>query len=127
MEQGIRFKKHILIAVAATVTAIEKDPLDGKTTEEFAIIANINRKQLQAGFKAVTGMGPKQYRLQQRMLIALSMLKEGKAPIKEIALTCKFKSQRAFATAFKKRFKMTPSEFQSTAPVLSLIKKRPTA
>lgn len=112
MNQERQFKRYVLIAFTSTKEYIEKHPLDGKTTIQFAIDAKVNRKQLQAAFKTFTGMGLQEFLSAQRMKQAGLLLREGNLPIKEIALTCRYKSQRAFTTAFKKAYGVTPLEYQ---------------
>ena len=112
MTQERRFKKYVLVASAATKKYIENNPLEGKTTRQLALDARISRKQLQAAFREITGMKIQEYLLAQRMKQASLLLKEGMLPIKEIAIICRYKSQRAFTTAFKKAFGMTPLEYQ---------------
>lgn len=112
MTRERQFKRYVLIAFTSTKEYIEKHPFEGKTTLQFAIDAKVNRKQLQAAFKNFTGMGLQEYLLAQRMKQAGLLLKEGNLPIKEIAITCRYKSQRAFTTAFKKAYGLTPLEYQ---------------
>ena len=113
MDRGRRFKKYVWVASEATKVYIEENPLANKTTSQFAQDANINRKKLQAAFKELTGMGIQEYLLTQRMKQARQLLQDGKIPIKEIAITCNYKSQRSFTTAFKKAFGVTPMEYQN--------------
>jgi AraC family transcriptional regulator len=113
MGQERTFKRYVLVAFASTKEAIENNPFAGKTTSQFAIEANINRKQLQAAFRAFTGMGIQEYQLTQRMEQSRQLLKTGNSTIKAIAINCGYKSQRAFTTAFKRSFGLTPSEFQN--------------
>ena len=107
-----KFKKHTLEVVAAIIEQINQHPADVKTTNQYALETNINRKKLQAAFKHVTGVGLQEYRLIRRMNFARQLLQEGQKPIKEIAIICRFKSQRAFTTSFKNAFGVTPLEYQ---------------
>jgi len=108
-----KFKKNMLVAVAAIIEHIDQHPLDQKTTLQYAREAGINRKRLQATFRHLTGIGVQEYRLGRRMSIAGQLLQAGEKSIKEIAIICHFKSQRAFSTAFKKAFSMTPLQYQN--------------
>ena len=107
-----KFKKHTLVVVAAIIEQINQHPVDAKTTLQYAVEASISRKMLQAAFRYITGVGVQEYRITQRMNFAKQLLQEGEKPIKEIAGICQFKSQRAFTTAFKKTFGMTPMKYQ---------------
>lgn len=117
MTQERQFKRYVLIAFAATKEYIEKHPFEGKTTSQYAIDVNVSRKQLQAAFKELTGMGLQEYLFGQRMKQAAFLLKKGNLPIKEVAITCGYKSQRAFTTAFKKAHGVTPLEYQKQNPL----------
>lgn len=107
-----KFKKSILVATTAIIEQINLDPTDIKTTAQYALKAGISRKKLQATFRHLTGAGLQEYRLARRMDYASELLKAAEKPIKEIAIICQFKSQRAFTSAFKKVFDKTPKEYQ---------------
>jgi len=107
------FKKYVLAASTAIKESIDKNPLAVKTTNELAMEAMLSRKQLQAAFREVAGMGIQEYQLAQRLKHAALLLQAGNIPIKEIAATCRYKSQRAFTTAFKKAYGSTPLEYQN--------------
>lgn len=113
MDQERQFKRYVLVASEITKASIEENPLVNKTTRQFALEANINRKKLQAAFKDLTGMGIREYLLSQRMKRARQLLHAGTIPIKEIAIICRYKSQRAFTSAFKRSFGLTPTEYQN--------------
>jgi AraC-like DNA-binding protein len=112
MDRERRFKKHVVVVAEATKAYIEKNPLTDKTTNQFAMEANISRKQLQAAFKELTGMGIQEYLLAKRMQHARKLLQTGITPIKEIASTCRYGTQRSFTTAFKKHIGLTPAEYR---------------
>ena len=107
-----RLKKYVLIAIAALLENIGNKPLDDATTSQLAREVNVNRKLLQEGFKEIVGMGIKEYRIMKRMEIAQQLLEEGVKSIKEIAVVCRYKSQSAFTTAFKKLYGLSPTEWQ---------------
>lgn len=107
-----RFKKYAQLASQATKTSIDENPFVIKTTSQYARDVKINRKLLQAAFKELTGVGIQEYQLMQRMERSRQLLKEGNCSIKEIAISCGYRSQRAFTTAFKRFFGITPTEYQ---------------
>jgi AraC-like DNA-binding protein len=112
MTLDTKFKKHTLVVVAGIIEQINQHPMDTKTTTDYAEAANINRKKFQAVFRYLTGTGVQEYKHIQRMRLACQLLREEDKPIKEIAIICGYKSQRAFTTAFKNAFGMTPLEYQ---------------
>ena len=113
MTLDTKFKKQLLVVVAAIIEKINQQPMDAKTTNEYAAEVFINRKKFQSAFRYLTGTGVQEYKNSQRMRIACQLLREEDKPIKEIAIICGFKSQRAFTTAFKNAFGMTPLEYQN--------------
>ena len=113
MTLEIRFRKNTLVVVGGIIKQIDQHPNDTRTTSQYAKEAGMNRKRFQAAFKHLTGTGVQEYKNGLRMQIACQLLTEAEKPIKEIASICLFKSQRAFTTAFKKAFGMTPVEYQN--------------
>jgi AraC-like DNA-binding protein len=105
-------KRYVLIAIGAMVDKICTKPLDNITTEELARQMKVRRKLLQQGFHEFVGMGIAAYRNERRMEIARQLLKEGSKSIKEISNICRYKSQSAFTTAFRKLYGMSPSQWQ---------------
>jgi AraC-like DNA-binding protein len=116
MKNDKRLKKYVLIAIAAILENIGNKPLDDTTTSQLARQVNINRKLLQEGFKEIVGMGIKEYRIMKRMEVAQQLLADGAKSIKEIAVMCRYKSQSAFTTAFKKLHGVSPTEWQDQNP-----------
>jgi AraC-like DNA-binding protein len=112
MNDEKKLKKHTLIAIASVIAFIDNEPMNNKTTADFAAEYRINRKLLQQGFKAIKGMGIKEYHNLKRMEACKVMLKDGDFSVKQIAGICLYKSQRAFTNAFKKLYAITPTEYQ---------------
>ncbi|HEX8060510.1 MAG TPA: AraC family transcriptional regulator [Cyclobacteriaceae bacterium] len=67
-------------------------------------------------FKAVMKVTPHQYLSEIRLNHAKILLENTKYPVTQVALQCGYNSVEHFATAYKQRFQMKPSEFRSSCP-----------
>jgi AraC-like DNA-binding protein len=112
MPSDKRTKSRVLIIIASIIEYIDEQPLNKKTTDQLADEYKISRKLLQQVFKNSKGIGIKEYQILKRMEVSKAMLEQGDKSVKQIALICLYKSHRAFSNAFKKRYNMTPSQYQ---------------
>jgi AraC-like DNA-binding protein len=80
------------------------------SVDTLATTFHISRNALQDAFKQECGLGIREYKLKQRMAVALQMLEGGKG-IKEIAFTLRYATISAFSRAFKKYYGVTPTEW----------------
>ncbi|MGF7147046.1 AraC family transcriptional regulator [Sphingomonas zeicaulis] len=80
---------------------------------ELAALCGIGRRHLMRAWKATTG-GTVMERVEQAMFArARDLLAADRLPVKSIAGACGFMGQGAFATAFRRRFGMTPSAWRA--------------
>jgi AraC-like DNA-binding protein len=63
-------------------------------------------------FKRMTAYTPHQYLLQLRLKHGEILLKNGPAPVTEVAYECGFSSVEYFGTAFKNKYGWSPSQFR---------------
>ena len=75
---------------------------------------NISYTKFRRLFKQYTGQSPAQYFINMKIHRAKEMLRGSSASVKEIAFTLHFESAEYFATTFKTRTGMTPTQFRST-------------
>lgn len=75
--------------------------------------AGLSHAHFQRIFKALTGETLKTYVRSRRMANAQDLLLTTDRRILDIALAAGFESQEAFARAFKKAFRMTPTEYRA--------------
>jgi two-component system, response regulator YesN len=101
-------------AVESVKIFIDKNPLTRKSTEDFADETGINRNLLQKWFKSTHKKTIKEYQYEKRMGAACEMLKEGRFIKKEISQKCGYDNANNFSNAFKKRYGMSPSQWQKT-------------
>ena len=77
----------------------------------FAAAMQISERQAQRKLKSLTNSTPSEYLRNYRLQMALTYLGQGYA-IGEVATMVGFASQSYFASCFKIRYGVTPSEFQ---------------
>lgn len=83
--------------------------------EEIAEKLGLGYSWFRRMFKEYTGVSPAQYQLQQRLLRAKELLTSTSKNISEIAYELNFENSGQFATFFKKKEGVTPSEFRERA------------
>ncbi len=91
---------------------IDLFPFCRKSTDELAAQVGINRNILQQSFKYVNQITIKEYQFKKRMQAVCELLLEGKLSKKEIARKCGYENANNFSNAFKKVYKMSPTEYQ---------------
>ncbi|MEO8427437.1 MAG: helix-turn-helix domain-containing protein [Verrucomicrobiota bacterium] len=79
---------------------------------ELARLAGLSLRQLQRKFKATFGVGPQQFLIKTRLLAACRALRQTEHTQAEIAFSCGFTDQSAFARHFRHHFRLTPSAFR---------------
>jgi AraC-like DNA-binding protein len=104
--------KYVHDAIRSIKLHIEANPFQYKTAGELLEqVCTPNRSAVEKAFKDVYGYGIKEYQVKQRLEASKKFLEEGMSK-KLAASKCLYKSQSAFAAAFKKEFNMTPTEWQ---------------
>ncbi|AFU98010.1 Ada metal-binding domain-containing protein [Simiduia agarivorans] len=87
----------------------------GLSLTDIAAELGITDRHLRNVFAESLGVGPKEYQIYRRCLLAKQLLHETPMPITDIALACGFQSVRRFNDAFKRRLALTPSEVRRSA------------
>jgi AraC-like DNA-binding protein/quercetin dioxygenase-like cupin family protein len=90
--------------------AIETDPADARSLEEWAQWAAIAPRTLTRNFAAETGMPFSAWRQRARLIRALEMLAAGSA-VTTIAIELGYDSLSAFIAMFKRSFGVTPAKY----------------
>jgi AraC-like DNA-binding protein len=90
---------------------------------ELARVSGVGKKRLNEAFRQCVGVTVLEYLREERMRQACVRLTETTLNMQEIALALGFSSGANFATAFKERFGLCPSDFRAvrsgTGPVIS--------
>lgn len=87
-------------------------------TEELSVevlsrIACMSESKFYRSFRNETGLTPNEYIIEERLKVAENLLINPEVTVKEAWLASGFNSFSYFSTLFKKRKKLTPSEFKS--------------
>lgn len=79
---------------------------------DIAFRLNMSYTKFRRLFKQYTGLSPAQYLINLRIHRAKEMLRGTNISIKEISITLHFENQEYFATLFKKKTGLSPSDFR---------------
>ncbi|MCS3801051.1 helix-turn-helix domain-containing protein [Niastella sp. OAS944] len=106
------YSNYIVNAIKKIKDLIDQNPFQYKTAAELRGCITIpHRATVEKAFKEVYGAGIKEYQVKTRLEASKRFLEEGMSK-KEVAAKCFYTSQSSFAAAFKKEFKMTPTQWQ---------------
>lgn len=98
--------------VAAAVEHIRRDFRTPLLISEVAQSCGLSLRQLQRRFNDAFGMSPQEFLLKTRITAAARLLEESSMRAGEIATSCGFVDQSAFASHFKKWTGMTPTTYR---------------
>lgn len=110
--------KAIFTAIATIKEHIDKDPFKYKNSIHILndLDSTVDRRKLEKAFSDVYGDRIKTYQVKARLNVAKKMIIKG-LPKKTIAHTCYYATPSAFTTAFKRQFKMTPTEWEHSLKI----------
>ena len=109
MQPGGDMSRFIDKAKAFLQESVESDI----SMPEVAEHLNISYTTFRHAFKKYTGLSPAQYFINLKIHRAKEMLRGSSASIKEISYTLHFESPEYFATTFRKKTGMSPSDFRN--------------
>lgn len=108
-----RTKLYDVPAIELAKSLIEKDPVNHLHIPMLADRAGINEFKLKQGFRELFQISPYQYRLQLCLNKAKQLLEETDDTIDQIASKVGFDTYNGFSTAFKKAFRVAPTEYRN--------------
>jgi len=73
-----------------------------------------SRRQLQRAFAEIGGTSFRRHLAEVRMRNAMSMLREGATPVRDVAVSVGYRQPAQFAKAFRRHHGAPPSEFRGT-------------
>lgn len=94
----------------AVCTALEADPADARTLQDWALRLRLDVKTIQRLFRRELGMTFGQWRQQVRLLRGLERLAAGDRVI-DVAVELGYDSPSAFTAMFRRQFGQPPSRF----------------
>lgn len=90
---------------------IHKNPDQWPTAHDWVKISGLGRSQLFERFRRETGSSLQEYVQQSRLMEAKRLLRETKRAATQTAFALGFSSSQYFATVFRKRFGLSPTEY----------------
>ncbi|MEO7911518.1 MAG: AraC family transcriptional regulator [Roseiflexaceae bacterium] len=94
--------------IGRALLRIQRDPARAWTVASLASEVAMSRSAFAARFTELVGETPMQYLTRWRMHVALTWLKEGDAPVSELAGQLGYQSDAAFNRAFKRIIGVSP-------------------
>jgi len=107
------YSKYVLLAIESIKVHIDQNPLQHRTAVELLDHLNTpNRGIVEKAFKDTYGCRVKEYQVRQRLEASKRFLELGMTK-KQVAGKCFYRDQGSFSRAFKREFKVTPTEWQN--------------
>lgn len=97
--------------IEEAIAYIKRNYMNPLTLEELALTHTMNPKSFSYYFYKYTGFRPIDFVIQYRMERACELLKIGKYPIRDIAVSVGYPNPLYFSRAFKKKFGASPSVY----------------
>jgi len=108
-----KFRKHVQQAVRAYKQMLDTHCANGDSINEVTTEFRISRNALQQSFRKFMGMGIREYKLRLRMDRSRELLEAG-VDVKEVSIQLRYSKPRAFTSAFKRYYGVTPTEYNNT-------------
>lgn len=105
-------KKHLLISPA--IDFMEKNPVNSLSVEQLANMCHVSSGCFRKLFREYAGKSPIQYIIDRKIKMAKKMLENSNTSIERIAELLEFESSAYFCKLFKKKTKMTPTEYRNS-------------
>ena len=98
--------------LSRALSIIHQDYPSQLTLGDLARTAGMSRTGFSQHFRALIGVPPIEYLTQWRMLSAGDMLERPDLPVSDIAARSGYDSEMAFSRAFKRTFKLSPTQYR---------------
>ncbi|SDN28060.1 helix-turn-helix domain-containing protein [Afipia sp. GAS231] len=85
------------------------------TLQDIARLVDLSPRQMRRAFVAATGAGPSEMFTNIRLERAARDLRQSGRSVTEISLDCGFSQPQHLATAFRRKFGLTPTEFRRSS------------
>ncbi len=100
-------------AFSHVIRFIRENLTEDLSVEILSRVACMSESKFYRSFRNETGLSPNEYIIEERLKVAENLLINPDVTVKEAWLASGFNSFSYFSTLFKKRKKLTPSEFKS--------------
>ena len=104
-----------LLLVSKAMSYIEQNFREDLRVEDLAKLGNLSLRSFQRHFQRAAGMPVIRYINEQRFQEACRLLNEGRSNVAETALRSGFHDANYFSTRFRKKYGMTPKQYQRHA------------
>ncbi|HEY8543783.1 MAG TPA: AraC family transcriptional regulator [Acidimicrobiales bacterium] len=105
--------------VGAALQAIHADPAAPWTVASLARVASLSRGAFARRFRELLGVPPLGYLTSWRMALARERLRDGHEGLAAVAAAVGYRSEFAFAAAFKRHHGVAPGRWRATAAAAS--------
>ncbi|MFD0560017.1 AraC-like DNA-binding protein [Stackebrandtia endophytica] len=99
-------------AVTAALEAIHSEPERRWTVESLGAVANLSRAAFARRFSTLVGRSPLAYLTWWRMTLAARLLTDTDRPLSAVSTQVGYRSEFAFASAFKRQFGSPPGQYR---------------
>mgnify|MGYP000350017135 CR=1 FL=1 len=117
----MKLKEYDTECVRAAHALLISEPLRHITIEGLALEVGLNRNKLQYGFRKLYGHSIDEFRMRVRMRCASKLLRQTDKSVKEIARLTGYKNISSFSVAFKRVFKVPPTQWRNSVLVICLL------
>lgn len=100
-------------AFSHVIRFIRENLTEDLSVEILSRVACMSESRFYRSFRNETGLTPNEYIIEERLKVAENLLINPEVTVKEAWLASGFNSFSYFSTLFKKRKKLTPSEFKN--------------
>ena len=105
-----RYARHVLEAVNAYKKTLDDHRAVGDSVHKLCSQYGVTRNTMQNAFKHQYGIYIRYYKLNIRLERGRIMLKAGRT-VKAVSILLHYTTERAFVTAFKKKYGITPGKY----------------
>jgi AraC-like DNA-binding protein len=107
------YSRYVIVSIETIKNHIDANPFQFRTAAELIDhLTTPHRNSVEKAFKDIYGLGIKQYQVRQRLEESKKFL-ELAMNMKTITSKCFYKSHTSYSRAFKRAFKVTPTEWQN--------------
>jgi AraC-like DNA-binding protein len=110
MKPEKRYTRHVLEAVGAYKKTLDDHRAVGDSVQKLCRQYGVTRNTLQQAFKHQYGIHIRYYKLNIRLERGRMMLKAGRT-VKSVSIILHYTTVRAFVTAFRKKYGITPGKY----------------